>query len=774
MECPGCGREHLAGNCPVAKGEDSTFPRQTELVPGQILEGKYRVAQEIGRGAMGVVYEGIHISLGRKVAIKTLLAELCHDAHLADRFQQEARAASAIGHPHIINVFDLGRTPDGIFFMVMELLVGESLADLVTKHPKLPIPLAIHLMTQVLSGLSAAHKHGIIHRDLKPENIFISQSDEHPDFVKILDFGISKVLTHAVPEVRRGRGFAGTIAGTVMGTPLYMAPEQAIGQVEHIDHRTDIYAAGVVLYEILCGRPPFDGQTYPEIMAALLEGTYPPPRSLRADIPDFVEVVIQLALQRERQSRFSSAKAMQQALMEGPKPRDAISSLGQGSLVSTMSDDMPIELVAIPPRRNHVPIVERQSIPDPFSPLPIADMVPEPVLDADHPLAARVSKVQTGQVAESLDSPILSVEPSPKTGATLAPKPVLLSKQRKVMLTGLLLLSLLIALGGSWIYFRPPGKVQATDVEPIVGDVTLEVEPESATIQIDHIPTKPGILSLEPGKLHVLNVAAAKRITRRFSFAMKPGLVLSIHLDHALVLPRSHDPRPQDNELSVQLQTPARSRADVQRALWKIEIFETCLEALTEGHGVGDARKNIASDDLVRYRAMISKAEAAKPILPRLEGAGRGFLSALQTEAKVSIIQRARLTLHSELLTHQTQWQMEALARQGEDGGKTMGWHMRRIAVWAWLWLRATKALPTQPRLVEKRKVEWTEHHQTLLRLIAKDSAEFNRIGGHQEFLKATSDFAEVLNGTKGTSDSVILETTRRLLQAHNALILES
>jgi serine/threonine protein kinase len=726
---------------------------------------------------MGVVYEGIHISLGRRVAIKTLLVELSHDTRLAERFQQEARAASAIGHSHIVDVFDLGRTPDGIFYMVMELLVGQSLANYIANTPKLPIPLAIHFMAQVLSGLSAAHRHGIIHRDLKPENIFITQSEEHPDFVKIVDFGISKVLTHTIPGAKAGPGLAGTMAGTVMGTPLYMAPEQAIGQVEHIDHRTDLYAVGVVLYEILCGRTPFIGTEYPEIMAALLEGTYPAPRSLRPEIPEHVESVIKWALQRERHKRFNSAQAMRQALTEGenprtPTPSPVVHSPNHESLAAVVSGEVPIELVEETPKVLREPLPERAGGSDPFAPLPVALLIPQPVVDLDHPLAARVSRSQANDSVLPIEKPIQPVEQSGKVIATLAPNHLLSPRQRALIIKGLMVLGLLIAARVAWIYIRPHGKIEALYIPPVSGDLTLEVEPETATVQVDHVPTRPGVLTLEPGKLHVINAAAPGRITRRFSFELKPGMVLSVRLAHVLTFPQPNDPPPRENELLVMLPENPRSISEIQRAFWKISIYESCLNAVMEGRGVG--RNKAPSGDLMRYRAMTAKAEASTPLLPSLESAGRGYLSALHTGAKPSIVQRARVTLQTEILAQQVAWQMEALARQGVDGGSKAGWHMRRVALWAVVWLRATKAAPSQPDLVEKRKAEWEEFHQALVRFVSQTQGELSRVGGGKEFLQTASDFAEVLDGAKRSSDQVIWETARRLIEAHNALILES
>ncbi|HEX7597987.1 MAG TPA: protein kinase, partial [Polyangia bacterium] len=319
MACTHCGEDHPleVSVCPVTGREIGAPFVPVGLSLGQTLDGKYKIVREIGRGAMGVVYEGLHVALDRRVAVKTLRQEMSNDPDLATRFEREARAASAIGHPHIIDVFDLGRTPDGLLFMVMELLDGKPLGTMLQETPLMPLPLAVNLITQVLGGLSAAHKHGIVHRDLKPDNIFVINTEDRPNFVKIVDFGIAKKLSPHQPNQAHPASMTGTMVGTVMGTPLYMSPEQAIGQVEQIDHRTDIHAVGVVLYEMLCGRTPFQGQGYAAILGSILEGNYPPPRLLRPDLPAHIESAIVRALDRDIERRFSSAAAMREAINVG-------------------------------------------------------------------------------------------------------------------------------------------------------------------------------------------------------------------------------------------------------------------------------------------------------------------------------------------------------------------------------------------------------------------------------------------------------------------------
>jgi serine/threonine protein kinase len=313
----------MSSHSPDAEDPDTTDGRATagqeapprpSLAPGELLEGKYRITRELGRGAMGVVYEALHTALGLRVAVKTLIGDSRTDRELAARFEREARAASAIAHPNVIDVFDLGRSKDGLLFMVMELLDGSPLDAILRRTPRLPLPLALDIMGQVLVGLAAAHKQKIVHRDLKPENIFVLDSEERPNLVKIVDFGISKILESQATPPSGMDQFAGTMMGSIIGSPLYMAPEQATGQIELIDHRTDIYAAGVVLYEMLCGRPPFRGKDRATLVAQLLAGECLAPRELRPELPPVVEAAILRAMSRDIEARFPSAAAMSAAL----------------------------------------------------------------------------------------------------------------------------------------------------------------------------------------------------------------------------------------------------------------------------------------------------------------------------------------------------------------------------------------------------------------------------------------------------------------------------
>ncbi|MEJ7600450.1 MAG: serine/threonine-protein kinase, partial [Kofleriaceae bacterium] len=221
-----------------------------ESLVGVVLEDKYRIVRVIGQGGMGVVFEAEHMNVGKRVAVKVMLTKYAEDIEAIARFHREALAASRIGNQHIIDIHDMGHTPDGRLFVAMELLDGAPLSKILEASGPMPPWRAIHIMRQVLRAVGAAHTKGIIHRDLKPDNIFLVNEDDHHDFVKLLDFGVSKLidLDEQVASTKL------TSTGVVIGTPLYMAPEQALGNP--IDGGADVYACGVILYELLTGKPP--------------------------------------------------------------------------------------------------------------------------------------------------------------------------------------------------------------------------------------------------------------------------------------------------------------------------------------------------------------------------------------------------------------------------------------------------------------------------------------------------------------------------------------
>src|SRR4051794_14228506 len=249
-----------------------------ELV-GKTIAGRYALHRVIGHGGMGAVYEGEHLGIGKKVAVKFVDPEWATDERVVKRFAREARAMSAIESAHIVTVFDAG-SEDGRPYLVMELLRGEDLGQRLRRLRRIPQREAMHVIAQVLKGLARAHAAGIVHRDLKPDNVFLVKHDTDPLFAKIVDFGISKIerpRANTSPLALTGRG-------TVLGTPFYMSPEQAQASSD-VDGRTDLYSVGAILFECLTGRPPHTGESYEQVILAICMRDAPTLASLDPSIP---------------------------------------------------------------------------------------------------------------------------------------------------------------------------------------------------------------------------------------------------------------------------------------------------------------------------------------------------------------------------------------------------------------------------------------------------------------------------------------------------------
>ncbi|HUS30905.1 MAG TPA: serine/threonine-protein kinase [Kofleriaceae bacterium] len=292
-----------AGPTPAA-GMQALQPSATELT-GVTLSGRYLVTRKVGQGGMGAVYEATHTLIGKRVAVKVLLEKYAQREAIVKRLKQEAQLASSIGNEHIIDITDFGNTDDGRTFVVMEFLEGESMAECLAKEPKLPEARILRIATQTASALAAAHAKGVVHRDIKPENIFLLKRKEM-DFVKVVDFGISKSLRASGEEEEAVRL---TQTGMVLGTPLYMSPEQARGD-EDLDHRVDIYALGVIMYESATGRVPFGGNNYLSVISQVLNETPKPVREIRPELSDEFEAIVSKALAKDRNDRYANATDM--------------------------------------------------------------------------------------------------------------------------------------------------------------------------------------------------------------------------------------------------------------------------------------------------------------------------------------------------------------------------------------------------------------------------------------------------------------------------------
>ena len=301
--CPSCGARYPADFrvCPRDATPLEDAPDDEDPIVGQLLDGSYEVLRVIGEGGMGKVYEARHTRLHTKrFAVKLLHQELARQPDVVTRFQREAEAASVLTHPNVVGVYDVNTSADGRPYIVAELLQGEDLGSYLDRLGKLPTVEAVHIVRQVCNALGAAHAHGIVHRDVKPENVFLAGPNAT---VKVLDFGISKVL-----ETNDGL----TKTGTVMGTPDYMAPEQARG--DRVDSRADIYAVGAILYRALTGRKPFEGSDAMAILTAVLTQEPKRPSTLEPKIPLSLELVVQQTMAKMPNERFATMDALEQAL----------------------------------------------------------------------------------------------------------------------------------------------------------------------------------------------------------------------------------------------------------------------------------------------------------------------------------------------------------------------------------------------------------------------------------------------------------------------------
>jgi serine/threonine-protein kinase len=295
--------------------------------------GNYKVVRLLGEGGMGVVYLAQHPVIGRKVAIKLLHAVLARDPDIVARFFNEARAIHMIAHENIVEILDFGQTADGQPYFIMEFLEGESLSDMTARGP-MPAATVEAIGVQMCRALAAAHAKGIVHRDLKPHNVHIAVKPDGALEVKILDFGVAKIL--ASPDDQQS---VKTRTGSLMGTPLYMSPEQCKG-AGVLDHRTDIYSLGVMLFEMLAGRPPFTAEGVGELFAKHMLEDPPPLTDFVPDAPPYMAAAIMRALAKDPAGRFPGMDEFRKALVGEVKLAIPATSGGRRSLnsqVMTMS-----------------------------------------------------------------------------------------------------------------------------------------------------------------------------------------------------------------------------------------------------------------------------------------------------------------------------------------------------------------------------------------------------------------------------------------------------
>jgi Serine/threonine protein kinase len=287
-----------------------------DALVGTVLEGAYRITRLIGEGGMGAVYEAVQLRLNKRVAIKLMARDLAANHEALARFHREAEITSHLGHPHLVNVVDFGQAESGEPYLVMEYLEGEDLDHRLRRVGRMPIEAASHVVKQVASALSAAHGQGVVHRDLKPGNVFLVQIPGEPDFVKVLDFGISKMKAARTQL---------TNASAVMGTPNYMSPEQATGVVEEIDHHADQWALACIAWEMLLGRGPFVADDVAAILYQIINLDPHPLAPRVPGLPPAVERALRRALSKRPAERFSSMREFSRAFEAAAfgRPADA-------------------------------------------------------------------------------------------------------------------------------------------------------------------------------------------------------------------------------------------------------------------------------------------------------------------------------------------------------------------------------------------------------------------------------------------------------------------
>jgi serine/threonine protein kinase len=370
---------------------------------GVVIDGRYRIDGRLAAGGMGEVFRATHVELGRPLALKMMKPELSGDSSFVDRFRREAMTASRLGHPHIVDIIDSGRTAEGQFYFVMEFLEGESLADVIARGPVEP-RLALTLVSQMAEALDSAHKAGVIHRDLKPDNVIVLQRGGRP-FVKLVDFGLAKAVSPSADQKQ-------TTVGIIMGTPQYMAPEQAAGLP--VDSRADLYALGLVLYELLMGEPPLTGETASLVMAAHI--STPAPR-LPDRFPSALRDLVVRMLAKHPDVRPASMaevlnelRAIPASVESKPSSRRLVLAAGAAFAAVALAGGVSVALREPPP-----------SSPPVVVPAPLVMQPPPPAHVLDAPPAPATEPLDAGPPV--LVKPPVPAKPKPKPTLQKPPPP---------------------------------------------------------------------------------------------------------------------------------------------------------------------------------------------------------------------------------------------------------------------------------------------------------------------------------------------------------------
>ncbi len=436
--CETCNSTYPTGfnTCP----KDQTVLRvASELMPGLVIRDKYEILQKIGSGGMATVYRVKHLAFNEERAIKVVSSKLMDDPNFIKRFRTEAIVTRKLQHPNAVRVDDLDTTDDGRLFMVMEYVKGQDLRQVLQQSAPLALHRVLHITWQVSSALATAHQLGITHRDIKPDNILLVWQPSGRDLVKVLDFGIAKVREGAMDL---GGGYTATQTGIVVGTPQYISPEQAMGHGgEQIDGRADLYSLGIVIYEMLTGKLPFESDTAMGLLLHHLQTTPTPPHLLCPDlnIPPAISMVLMKALEKDPGKRFQNATEMLDALAAAKK--QAASQTGVATRVLTPT----VMAAAATP------------VPDAMATRPIsAAATPTYTPTVAAPKAAATSSPAAAKAVPVMDKTVAIAPPrkTPAPGAKPVPRPTMAPPSGRRWLAPALVIVLVLGAAGMWVRQR--------------------------------------------------------------------------------------------------------------------------------------------------------------------------------------------------------------------------------------------------------------------------------------------------------------------------------
>ena len=455
--------------------------------PGEVLAGKYRIERIIGKGGMGAVLAAQHELLGERVAIKFLLGEIAQNPEAVARFNNEAKNAFKIQSEHVCRIMDFG-SERGMPFMVMEFLNGEDLSQMLEKRGAMPVEEAIDYVLQALEAIAAAHAAKMVHRDLKPANLFLHHRPDGSTLIKVLDFGIAKSSN---PFGDTG-GHNLTSTKSMLGSPLYMSPEQ-LRSAKNVDARADIWAIGVILYELLTGTVPFNGETLGELFIAILEQPPPPVSSKRPDVPQVLSDAVMRCLQRNIDYRFANVAELAQAIASCAPPRSFVS-------VERIS-----QALGLPKPSGVMPTAG--AMPDPRGPMPSYGGQPNAFSSSQsgqHPPQMSSSYSGSHQLSPQGGTQLLAAQTNSAWGNTGGVAAVPKSKAPLIAIAAVGALAFLgIAGGGGWYALhrsaaaaaQPPTTAEAPKTDPTT---TAKTDPTTAKTETAPPPSATQAASAEP------------------------------------------------------------------------------------------------------------------------------------------------------------------------------------------------------------------------------------------------------------------------------------